>query len=232
MKEDELNLWKRCRQGDEAACEELVLSYLYLVKFWVRIISRVATWANREDLMQEGTIGLIKAVSKFDPGLGYKFTTHARYYIREAIFKSPELTRNVTRRPGEDYRKIKRLHDELMQKLERRPTVEEIAEEAGLTVEQVENALDAMSLAFPGEFTYAHESAQVDTDVIKRQDSIILIQDALSGLSEKERAILTRYYWGEQTSLEIAKQLGLTEASVNKIRQRALIRLKSICGLE
>jgi RNA polymerase sigma factor (sigma-70 family) len=228
MKEDELNLWERCRNGDEAACDKLILSYLPLVKFWVRRISRVATWANRDDLIQEGIIGLIKAARKFDPARGVKFTTHARHYIREAIYISPEVTRGLSRRQDENYREVRHLHDDLMRKTGRKPTFEETAEAGGLSVDQVENALASMSIAFPGAITDALESVYADEGVVQRQESIIISQNALSRLSEQERAILILYYWADRTDLEIAKQLSLTGASVSQIRYRAIKKLKRI----
>jgi RNA polymerase sigma factor (sigma-70 family) len=234
MTEDELNLWRRYRQADEAAYEELVLHYLPLVSFWVKEISKKAWWATREDLTQDGIIGLIKAVKKFDPDKGVKFTTYARHYIRGAIYDSPELTRNMPRSQDENSREVRKAHDRLMQKLEREPTIEEIAEEipdeAKITVEEIGEALAAMSIAFPEGLTGPIESAQANTDTIKRQEEIILIQDALSRLSERESLILIHHCWGDQTFSAIGKKLGLEEAAVSKIYQRAIIKLKELYG--
>jgi len=225
MTEDELTLWKRFRQGNEESYEELVLFYLALVKFWARKIAENAWWANQEDLIQDGIIGLIKAFEKFDPQRGNEFTTYARYYIREAIFDSPELTRSLHRRQGEHNRKVRQAHDELAQTLGRKPTVEEIAEKAQITIEQVRKALDAMSIAFPDEFIDYQEPEQASIDRFKHQDDSILIRDLLSRLSDREVLILTLHYRDDLSYLEIGKKLGISEDSVSKICQRARKKL-------
>ena len=225
MTEDEFTLWNRFRQRDNAAYEELVILYLPLVRFWARKISETAWWANQEDLFQDGIIGLIKAFEKFDPERGSQFTTYARFYIQEAIFDSPELTRNLTRRQGEHNRKVRQAHDELAQTLERKPTFEEIAEKANLTVAQVKKALVAISIAFPDGLADSQEPEQLNADMIKRQENIILIQDALTALSDREVLILTLRYGDDLSYLEIGKKLGLSRNSVSKICQRALKKL-------
>jgi len=226
----ELDLWKRYHRGDETAYEELVLHYLPLVSFWVKEISRKAWWANDEDLTQDGIIGLITAVKKFDPGRGIKFATYARYYIRGAIYDSSDLTRNMPRGQYNNYRKVRRAHDRLMQKLEREPTVDEIAEEISekdkLTIEEIGDALAAMRIAFLEDSTDSVETAQPSTDTIQSQENIMRIQGALSSLSERESLIITQRCWGDQNYSEIGEKLGLKEDTVNKIYHRAIIKLK------
>ena len=87
MTEEEAELWRRYRRGDEKALEELVVFHLRLVKYWVRRTNS-ERWANQADLMQDGIVGLIEAIRKFDPDRGNEFGTFARYLVREAIFDS------------------------------------------------------------------------------------------------------------------------------------------------
>jgi RNA polymerase sigma factor (sigma-70 family) len=232
MDEDELDLWKRYRQGDETALEDLVIFYLPLVKFWVYRISIYATWANRDDLMQDGTIGLIKACEKFDIDRGYKFSTFARYYIREAIFNSTELTRNLTRRQDENSRKVKQAHDELVRELELKPSLEEIAVRAGLSIEQVQAALNARSIAFADDSIVADAPSRSGNKTVERQDTKILIREALQKLNKLERAIIARHYWAGHSDAEIGDGLGLSEDHARKIRQRAIIKLRTLLGVE
>lgn len=232
MEESERDLWSRRLEGDEMAREKLILRHMPIVKFWVDNISRKAPWANRNDLMQEGVVGLIKAVEKFDPRRGNKFTTYARFRIREAIFDSPEITRNLTRRQDENYRKIKQALDGLAQELVRRPTVEEVAEKVALTVEQVQQALDAMSIAFADEISEAGLSSEASDKTVEHSDRTILVQEALSRLDEREALILTEYYWADKSCPEIAKNLDMKEDTVSKIRWRAINKLRALYEVE
>ena len=157
MTKDELKLWERYRQGDEVAREELILAYLYLVKAWAKQISRFANWANQEDLIEEGIVGLIKAIERFDLEKGVAFKYFAKDYVRGTIFDSSELTRGLARQQEEFYRKIKHVDSVLTRKLQRNPTIEEVADETGLSVEQIMFAIDAMGVAFAGELPDVHE---------------------------------------------------------------------------
>src|SRR5438309_1979254 len=121
MTGEELSLWERYARGDEAARKELLLSYLPLVEVLAKRIAR-STGANWEDLRQDGAIGLIKAISRFDLGQGVPFRAFAKHYIRGAIFDSSELTRDLARRQEEILRKFKQTEDELIQTLQRNPT--------------------------------------------------------------------------------------------------------------
>jgi RNA polymerase sigma factor (sigma-70 family) len=226
MKEDEISLWKRYRLGDEKAFEELICFYLYLVKLWVNRVSRYARWANREDLMQDGIIGLIKAVERFDSDRGFEFSTYAQYLIREAIFDSPELTRGLPRLQYENIRKIRDAIEEVTQGEERMMAIEEVAERTGLTTRQVENALEAMYIAFAGGLPDTEELSRISGELVAGQERMALIRSAISQLEEKEETILIRYYIDGRSHQEIAKELGLGESNVSKIRQRTLGKLR------
>src|SRR5882724_3102938 len=132
MSEDELNLWERYGQRDEASQKELILFYLPLVDVQAKRIAR-STGANWEDLRQEGVIGLIKAIARFDPRRGVPFRSFTKPHICGAIFDSSELTRDMARRQEEIYRKLRQTEAELTQTLQRNPTMEEVAEKAELT---------------------------------------------------------------------------------------------------
>lgn len=230
MTEEEFNLWDRLGQGDEEARKELILSYLPLVEVLAKRIARSTGWANWEDLRQDGVIGLIKATAKFDAGRGAQFKTFAKHYIRGAIFDSSELTRELARRQEEVCRKIRQAEDELTKTLQRNPTIEEIAKKTELTIDQIQNAIDAMGLAFAGEFPDAKDLSVLNRVEAAQQEETILIQDALSQLGEREGEILTSYYLEDQQPQEIARRLGLTVSNVTKIRQRAIIKLRKLLG--
>jgi RNA polymerase sigma factor (sigma-70 family) len=232
MTEEELKLWERHREGDEVAREELILAYLYLVKAWVKRISRLAHWANQEDLIEEGIIGLIRAIERFDLEMGVAFKYFAKDYIRGTIFDSSELTRGLARQQEEFYRKIKHVDSVLTKKLQRNPTIEEVADETGLSVDQIMFAIDAMGVAFAGELPDVQEPPVAGHMEFPRQEQAAIIQDALSQLSEREQSIVVSYYWEDQSHDEIAKRHGLSVSNVIKIRQRAIKKLRQLLGHE
>lgn len=253
MTDAELNLWERYRQNDEKALEELISSYYGMVRFWVDRVSLSTGSVNREDLIQEGLIGLIKAIELFDPSKGREFKDSARFFIREAIFDSLEV--RLSRRQAYNYRKVSDAFDRLIQKFKREPTVEEITKETGLTNKQIMDGLDAMSIAFAGETQDStrlvvhgsregferlqkllqsgglSDEVRVNVKDIQwaetaRREERVLIKEALSTLSERENSILSRHYFDEESPREIAEKLGLSESQVAKIRMRAIKKLR------
>src|SRR5262245_886620 len=231
MRADEVSLWKRCVCGDDAAKNELVLIYLALAEVIAKRIARSAGWANWEDLRQDGVIGLIKAVRRFDPHRGVEFRVFAKRYIRGEIFDSSELTRDLARRQQEIHRKVRLAEQVLTSTLQRNPTIEEVAEEAELTIEQIRNAIDAMDVAFAGELPANYQSPAFEGFEDANQEMKILIEDALSRLSEREQSIVIYYYWEGASHDEIARRLRLTASNVAKIRQRAIVKLSKQLGV-
>ncbi|HVG18674.1 MAG TPA: sigma-70 family RNA polymerase sigma factor [Blastocatellia bacterium] len=225
MTETEIKLWERHGRRDETAQKELILFYLPLVDVLAKRVARL-TGANWEDLRQEGAVGLIKAVDRFDPGRGVPFRLFARQYICGAIFDSSELTRDMSRRQDEIYRRSRRTEDALSQTLRRNPTIEEVAEKAELTIEQIRNAIDARSVAFAVALSDAEDMSASGPVEVPRPERAIFLLEALAHLNEREREIIRLYYWEGQSHQEIASELGLTENNVTKIRQRSINKLR------
>jgi RNA polymerase sporulation-specific sigma factor len=230
MTGDELKLWQRYRHGDEAARNKLILLYLPLVDLLARHIARLAG-ANWEDLRQDGCIGLIKAISRFDPGRGVPFKSFARPYICGAIYDSSEITRDMARRQDEIYRKVRRTEEELTKTLQRIPTAEEVAEKTRLTIEQILNAIDARGLAFAASFPDAEDPPKRMIEAPQPERAIFLLE-ALAHLSDRDRKIIRLYYWEDRTHEEIARELGLSISNVTKIRQRALGKLRKLLDVK
>lgn len=224
MTEEELDLWERSGQQNEAR-QELVLRYLPLVDILAKRIAW-STGANWQDLRQDGAIGLIKAVSRFDPNRGAPFRAFAKHYIRGAIFDSPELTRDIARRPEEIYRKMRKTTDELTKTLERNPTIEEVAQEAQLTIEQMLNAIDARGVSFAGALPDAEDPSLSGMVESPRPERKIFLLEALAHLDQREQEIIDLYYWQDQPPDEIAGKLDMTVSNVTKVRQRAIVKLR------
>ncbi|MEK6300532.1 MAG: sigma-70 family RNA polymerase sigma factor [Acidobacteriota bacterium] len=225
MTEDELNLWERHGQRDEAGQRELILFYLPLVDVLAKRIARL-TGADWQDLRQDGAIGLIKAIARFDPRHGAQFRSFAKHYVYGAIFESSEITRSMARRQYEIYRKVGRTRDELIQTLQRHPTIEEIAEKVKLTTGQIRNAIDARDIAFPGAMPDAEHMPASRPLEWPRPERTLSLLDALAQLNETEQTIIRLYYWEDQSHEEITQRLGLTISNVIKIRQRAIGKLR------
>ncbi|HEX5736207.1 MAG TPA: sigma-70 family RNA polymerase sigma factor [Blastocatellia bacterium] len=221
MKDDELDLWKRYHEGEEKAFDELLEYYKRLVRFWVKGIIVKSPRADRDDLIQEGMIKLQKLIQGFDPGRGGEFISYAGWRLRDALLDSLKRSRNMPDYQYKKHRKVINAQDALIQRLRRAPTLAEIAQEAGLTLKQVERAIDAMSVAFPEEFIAQDTDLPISVRTVENPDDRILIGELLLKLDERKRLILTEYYYWGCTDLEIANQLGLNKDNVKRIRQRA-----------
>jgi len=225
MTEDEYRLWAR----QEESRKELILYYLPMVEAIAKRIARSAHWTNWEDLKQEGVIGLINAVLKFDPQRGTSFKAFARHYIKGAIYDSSELTRNMTRQQHDVYRRIRRAEDKLEKMLQRNPRIEEVAKETGLTHEQIQNAIDAVGVAFAGGFPDTEEVVIAGSDKKDNREQSEKIYQAIAGLSKMEQSIIQLHYLEGQTYEKIAEKLGIIPDEVIRIRERAVARVTKKC---
>jgi RNA polymerase sigma factor (sigma-70 family) len=211
--------------GEETAGKDLILSYLPLVDLLAKRIAR-STGANWEDLRQDGVLGLIKAIDRFDPSRNVPFSAFAKIYIRGAIFDSSAITHDMARRQEEIYRKSRQVEAELTQTLQRNPTIEEVAEKAELKVEQIQNAIDARGVAFAEPMVETEDVPPARTIDVPSPERAIFLLEAISYLKPREQEIIQRYYWQDQSHEEIAQTLGLTAENVKKIRQRAINQLR------
>ena len=247
--DEEIELSKRIEQGDAAAKERMINSNLALV------VSIAKKYPQNElpllDLIQEGIFGLIRATEKFDWRRGFKFSTYATYWIRQAVQRGIENKARTIRVPtniAQRERKIQRTRRALSTKLGRDPTDEEIAEAAELQLGQVEAMADltrtVTSLDRPiGEEGDAslgdvlgdeRAGPAEEVEIALRDDAI---QRALRELSEDERNVVALRYGvdgaeGPVGIREASRRLGITQPETRKLEERALERLAGVRELE
>jgi RNA polymerase primary sigma factor len=247
--EEERELARRKDEGDEAAKAKLIESNLRLVMSITRNYTKAGV--PLLDLIQEGNLGLIRAVEKFDWRLGFKLSTYATWWIRQAVARALADQGRTIRLPvhvAEQARKMLRSRRILTQKLNRDPTIEEIAKDSGFTPERVRELFelveDPVSLETPvgdGESLYGDliedtKEDGPDAATAKHLRSAELA-DALRHLNPRMRRVLTMRFGLEgqtpRTLEEVGVDLGITRERVRQLESRALRELRNVApGLQ
>jgi RNA polymerase primary sigma factor len=241
---EERELARRKDMGDEAAKSRLIESNLRLVMSITRNYTKAGV--PLLDLIQEGNLGLIRAVEKFDYKMGYKLSTYATWWIRQAVTRALADQGRTIRLPvhvAEQVRRAQRSRRQLAQKLNRDPSVEEIATESGFTPERVRELFDlvedTVSLETPvgdGESMVAdmvadEQSAAPEDETAEHARSAELAE-ALQRLNPRMRHVVTRRFGldGEapQTLEEVGNDLGITRERVRQLETRALRELRIV----
>ena len=251
-REESHELWKRVKRGDRRAKERIMELNLKLV---IPIAKRfLYQGADLMDLVEEGNLGLLHAIDKFDPKKGYRFSTYASYWIEQYVRRSVEENSKTIRIPPHAWtalRKWLKQWDNMHGKLGRDPTMAEMAKHMHWNANQVRTALNASEIvtglsSIETPMSSGGESEDTMGDTLKdaessTPDNLISIlrlhddlKDALVEIGERERMIVEyRYGLTGQTPMtlnDIGKKLDLSRERVRQIEERALLRLRRVAA--
>ena len=241
---EERELARRKDEGDESAKRRLIESNLRLVMSITRNYTKASV--PLLDLIQEGNLGLIRAVEKFDYRMGYKLSTYATWWIRQSVTRALADQGRTIRLPvhvAEQVRRVMRGRRILSQKLNKDPSTAEIAKEAGLTEDRVKELLrlveDPISLETPvgdGESLYGDliedeniaQPEATTSEVLRNHE----LEQALEQLKPRMRHVLAARFGlagrPPQTLEEVGNELGITRERVRQLESRALRELRAV----
>ncbi|MCU7494592.1 MAG: RNA polymerase sigma factor RpoD/SigA [Ignavibacteria bacterium] len=243
--EEELQLVMRIKNGDKDAIDALIKSHLRFV------VSVAKQYQNQglslPDLISEGNLGLIKAVERFDETRGFKFISYAVWWIRQSIQQAISEQARIVRLPANrigDLNKVLKTANSMEQKMERKPSISELANELNMHIEDIDSIMENsgryVSLDMPVFQDDMNNSSLMDTIPLEGDalpDFSIMKESlkkdlrlALKGLSERESLIVKCYYGIDRdtplTLEEIGDMLGLTRERIRQIKDKAIRKLK------
>ena len=228
----EANLWKSMRESNcPHTRDELILHHRHLVKYLANKFQNKGI--PLDDLIQTGIIGLINAVDRYDPDRGIKFSTYASSTIVGEIkrcFRDIGRSIKVSRGWQELCLGCNRIANELGLDLDHPATISLIAQELSIPEEDVLKAIKVDKMSYPNSLSYCELGIPIDEIGLDEQVSLRGrnndLHTAINKLTKKQRFVVTRIFFHDQTQVQIAKELGSTPTGVSRIKQRALSKLK------
>jgi RNA polymerase sigma factor for flagellar operon FliA len=245
--DDVLEIWRSFRRsGDRALRDRLILMYAPIVKYVAgRLGSGLPAHVDEGDLVSYGLLGLISAIERYDPDRDVKFETYAIARIKGSILDELRALDWVPRSVRSRARQIERAMSELESKLGRAPTDEEIAKKVGISTDELEESLTDISrssiaaldelwtISGSGGDQVALIDTIEDTQGPEPQSAFAQTEmremdaDAITSLPEREKLVITLYYYEYLTLREIGEVLGVTESRVSQLHTKAILRLKA-----
>lgn len=241
--EEDQKLWQQYKVSrDQRIKDSLIMKYASFVKYVAgRIAVNLPSNVEFDDLVSYGILGLIDAIDKYDTARNVKFKTYAKTRIRGAIFDELRLLDWTPRSIRQKARKLEKAYAKLEGKLGRDATDEEIAEFLKIDISELHKLFDETKkslLLSLDEIFYDDEEGSSRFDFVENQKSDNpqlkieeaeakrILADAISKLSERERMVITLYYYEDLTSKEIGKILGVSDSRVSQLHTKAILRLR------
>ncbi|MEK7336884.1 MAG: FliA/WhiG family RNA polymerase sigma factor [Nitrospirota bacterium] len=227
----------------DAHREQLIKEFAHVIRAMAhRLAFRLPAYLDAEDLISVGTIGLMDAMEKYDPNREAKFKTYAEFRIRGAMLDEIRSMDWIPRSVHERIGLLQKTHIVLLNRLGRPPLDEEVASELKMPLDELDDfisrargavmiSIDDLGLQEPDGHKVVkmladtHHPDPLSTLVNEREREAI--GEAIQGLPEKERLVLTLYYYEELTMKEIGELLKVTESRVCQIHTKAILRLKA-----
>jgi RNA polymerase sigma factor for flagellar operon FliA len=240
------DVWHKYRLSrDKALRDRLILNYAPLVKYVAgRISTSLPAHVDEGDLVSYGLLGLIGAIERYDPGREIKFETYAISRIKGSIIDELRSLDWVPRSVRSRAREIERAMLELENRFKRPPSDEEVANEIGITVDEFQDSLTAISRSSVAALDELWQISTGGGDTVSLIDTIEdphaddpskamsqtevreALADAIARLPEREKLVITLYYYEELTLREIGEVLSVTESRVSQLHTKAILRLK------
>jgi RNA polymerase sigma factor FliA len=245
--EDVNAIWRTYkRTGDQALRDRLILNYAPIVKYVAgRLGSGLPAHVDDGDLVSYGLLGLISAIERYDPDRDVKFETYAIARIKGSILDELRALDWVPRSVRSRARQIERAMAELEAKLARAPTDEELAAKVGISVEELEGSLTDISRSSMAALDELWTISGSGGDQVALIDTIEdehgpepqtafaqtelreIVADAITNLPEREKLVITLYYYEDLTLREIGEVLGVTESRISQLHTKAILRMKA-----
>ncbi len=222
----------------------LITDHLYLVDIIAgRMVTQVPSFMSRDDMKSAGMMGLIDAANKFKPEKKILFKTFAEYRIRGAIYDEMRKLDWFSRSLREKQTSLNRCMLELERELGRYPDEQEMADKLGVSLEEYQKLLGQVShlgcvslnetldhsdtgRSFQDALIATHKGSS-PVDILEQHELTHVIAEILEQLSEKERLVISLYYYEELTQKEIAEVLDVSEGRISQLHSQALIKLKT-----
>ena len=240
-------LWLQFRKtGDQALRDRLILTYAPLVKYVAgRLGSGLPAHVDEGDLVSYGLLGLMNAIERYDPSRDIKFETYAISRIKGAIIDELRSMDWVPRSVRARARELERANAKLENSLQRTPTDSEIAAELGITVDELNESLIAISHSSMVALDELWSVSDSSGDQVSLMDTIEdpgapdparslgvgdlkdRIAESIARLPEREKLVIALYYYENLTLREIGEVLGVTESRVSQLHTKAVLRLKA-----